>query len=104
LTAVKAARGHRRYTRAMDDFPIDPPIEIKDTPRPRRLTTLGEARDYIDEALRVGRPPAWRELWHRIKSVTTEDEAIEAIGEIRELFTLEDLLVAPLPGPTTQQA
>jgi hypothetical protein len=30
----------------MDDFPIAPPIIVKDTPKPRRLTTLQEARDY----------------------------------------------------------
>jgi hypothetical protein len=40
----------------MDDFPIAPPIIVKDTPKPRRLTTLQEARDYVDEAMRLGRP------------------------------------------------
>ena len=77
----------------MDDFPIVPPIVIKDTPRPRRLTTLAQARDYVGEAMHVGRPAPWRELWHRLKSVNTEDEAIEAIGDLRELLAEEDLLV-----------
>ncbi len=80
----------------MDDFPIVPPLVIKDTPKPRRLTTLAQARAYVDEAMRLGRRPApWRELWHRLKSVTTEEEAIEAIGDMRELLADEDLLVPP---------
>ena len=28
----------------MDDFPVAPPILVKDTPKPRRLTTLNDAR------------------------------------------------------------
>jgi len=79
----------------MDDFPIDPPLVVKDTPKPRRLATLKQARAYVDEAMRLGRPAPWRELWHRLKSVTTADEAIEAIGDMRELLALEDLLVPP---------
>ena len=79
----------------MDDFPIAPPLVIKDTPKPRRLTKLKEARGYVDEAMRVGRPEPWRELWHRLKAVTSEEEAIEAIGDLRELLAEEDLLVSP---------
>ncbi|MFZ3357823.1 MAG: hypothetical protein WA177_03590, partial [Xanthobacteraceae bacterium] len=63
----------------MQDFPIDPPLIVKDTPKPRRLATLSEARAYVDEAMRIGRPEPWRELWHRSKSVTSEDDAVEAI-------------------------
>ena len=70
----------------MDDFPIAPPIVVKDTPKPRRLVTLKEARAYVDEAMRLGRPEPWRELWHRLKAVTSEEEAIEAIGDLRELL------------------
>jgi hypothetical protein len=73
----------------MDDFPIVPPLVVKDSPKPRRLATLVEARAYVDEALRIGRPAPWREVWHRLKSVTTEDEAIEAIGDMRELLASE---------------
>jgi hypothetical protein len=78
-----------------DNFPIDPPLLVKGSPKPRRLGTVGQARAYIDEALRVGRPAPWRELWHRFKTVTAEDEAIEAIGDMRELLATEDLLVLP---------
>ena len=39
----------------MDDFPITPPIIVKDTPKPRRLTKVAEARDYVGEAMRLGR-------------------------------------------------
>lgn len=81
------------YHARMDDFPIVPPIVIKDTPHPRRLTTLKAAHDYLAEALRAGRPAPWREAWHRLKAVRTEDEAIEAIGDIRELLAEEDLLL-----------
>lgn len=78
----------------MDDFPIVPPFVIKDTPKPRRLTTLKEARAYLDEAMRLGRRPApWREAWHRLKAAASEEEAIEAIGDLRELLIEEDLLL-----------
>ena len=79
----------------MDDFPIAPPIVVKDTPKPRRLVTLKEARAYVDEAMRLGRPEPWRELWSRLKAVTSEEEAIEAIGDLQELLADEDLLVSP---------
>jgi hypothetical protein len=77
----------------MDDFPIVPPIIVKDTPKPRRLTTLEEARSYVDEAMRLGRPAPWREVWHRLKTVASVEEAIEAIGDLRELLVEEDLLL-----------
>jgi len=78
----------------MEDFPIAPPIVIKDTPKPRQLTRLKEARTYVDEAMHSGRRPApWREVWHRLGAVTTEEEAIEAIGDLRELLIEEDLLL-----------
>jgi hypothetical protein len=76
-----------------DEFPIVPPIIVKDTPKPRRFTTVEEARDYVDEAMRLGRPAPWREVWHRLKTVTSEDGAIEAIGDLRELLVEEDLLL-----------
>ena len=77
----------------MDDFPIAPPIVVKDTPKPRRIATLKDARAYVDEALRLGRPEPWREVWHRLKAVTGEEDAIEAIGDLRELLADEDLLI-----------
>ena len=77
----------------MTDFPIAPPMIVKDTPKPRRLTTLKEAHDYVAEALRLGRPAPWREVWHRLTTVKTEEEAIEAIGDLRELLAEEDLLL-----------
>ena len=77
----------------MDDFAIAPPIVVKDTPKPRRLATLKEAHDYVAEALGVGRPEPWLEVWHRLKRATTEEDAIEAAGELRELLAEEDLLL-----------
>jgi hypothetical protein len=77
----------------MDDFPIVPSLVVKDTPKPRRLTTLKQAREYVDEAMRLGRPAPWREVWQRLKAVTTDDDAIEAIGDLRELLAEEDLLL-----------
>jgi hypothetical protein len=77
----------------MDDIPVTPPIIVKDTPKPRRITTIKEARDYVDEAMRLGRPEPWREIWHRLRAVTGEDDAIEAIGDLRELLIEEDLLL-----------
>jgi hypothetical protein len=77
----------------MDDFPITPPIIVKDTPRPRWLMTVEEARDYIEEAVRIGRPAPWPELWRRLTSSASEDEALEAIDDLRELLEEEDLLL-----------
>jgi len=77
----------------MDDFAITPPLILKDAPKPRRLRTLGEARAYVAEAMQIGRPEPWREVWHRLKAVETEDDAIEAIGDLRELLAEEDLLL-----------
>jgi hypothetical protein len=77
----------------MIDFPIIPPLIVRDTPKPRRLKTLEEAREYVGQALRLGRPAPWREVWHRLKTVASDDEAIEAIGDLRELLEEEDLLL-----------
>jgi hypothetical protein len=77
----------------MDNFPIAPTLVIKDTPKPLHLKTLKDARDYVDAALRIGRPEPWREVWHRLKAVATEEDAIEAIGDLRELLNEEDLLL-----------
>jgi len=79
----------------MRDFRIEPPLIVKDTPKPRQLGSLAKARAYIDEAMRIGRPPPWRDIYHRLGLVRTEDEAIEAIGALRELLELEDLLIPP---------
>ncbi len=84
------------YYSAMEDFPIVPVIVVKDTPKPLRLTKLSEARAYVDAAMGSGRRPApWRNLWHRLKTAKAEDEAIEAIGDLRELLAEEDLLLPP---------
>ena len=77
----------------VDNFHIDPPLVVKDTSKPRRLASLGDARAYVDEALRLGRPEAWREVYDRLRAVAGEEDAIEAIGDLRELLELEDLLI-----------
>jgi hypothetical protein len=81
----------------MVDIRIVPPIVVRAEPKPRRLTTLEEARAYVDEAMRIGRPEPWRELWQRLKAVTTEEDAIEAFGDMRELLAEEDLLLPSGP-------
>jgi hypothetical protein len=82
----------------MLDYPIVPPITVKDTPKPRRLATINQARAFIEEGMRAGRPPPWREALDRLDGVKTEDEAIEAVGALRELLALEDLLVGETAG------
>lgn len=77
----------------MDDFPIAPPIFVKGTPKLRRLTTLKDARAYVHEAMQIGRPAPWREVLNRLKAASAEDDAIEAIGDLRELLADEDLLL-----------
>jgi hypothetical protein len=82
----------------MDDFPIAPPIVVKDSPKPRRLMTLKDARAYVADAMRIGRPEPWREVQHRLKAVTNEEDAIEALGDLRELLADEDLLLPSAGG------
>jgi hypothetical protein len=79
----------------MDDFRIEPPLLVKDRPKPRRLASLADARAFVDEAMKVGRPEPWREVHHRLKTVSSQEDADEAIGDLRELLELEDLLVQP---------
>lgn len=79
----------------MDNFRIEPPLVVKGRPLPRRLRSLAEARAYVQEGMRLGRPPAWRDIYRRLHSVSSEDEAIETIGALRELLELERLLVPP---------
>jgi hypothetical protein len=74
------------------DFPIAPPIRVKDSPQDRRLETLEDARAFVDDALAMRRTAPWRELHMRLKDVRTEHEAIEAIGALRELLRVEGLL------------
>lgn len=85
----------------MDDFRIDPPLLVKGEPKPQRLASLGEARAFVREAMKIGRPEPWREVYHRLATVADEEGAEEAIGDLRELLDLEDLLIHPtLPlGP-----
>jgi hypothetical protein len=77
----------------MPDFPIAPPLVVKDTPKPRRIRSLAEARAFVEEQMRLGRPPPWREILARLKTVNSEEDAIEAFGALRELLNDEDLLV-----------
>jgi hypothetical protein len=81
----------------MDDFPIVPPLIVKDMPRPRRLTTLKAARDYVAEAMRLHRPNPCANCGVASRR-SGQEEAIEAIGDLRELLVDEDLLL-PSEGP-----
>jgi hypothetical protein len=76
----------------MADFPIAPPIIVKDTPKPRRLASIADARAFVAEEMRIGRPPPWRDIEHRLNAVNNEEDAIEAAGALRELLADEDLL------------
>ena len=76
------------YQRLMDDFRIDPPLVVKDQPRPRRLRSLAEARAFVAEAMKVGRPEPWREVYHRLTTVGSDEDADEAIGDLRELLEI----------------
>ncbi len=74
------------------DFPVAPPIRVKDSPKSRRLETLQQARQYVEDALAFGRSPPWREVHRRLVDAGTEEDAIEAIGALRELLMKEGLL------------
>jgi hypothetical protein len=75
----------------MLDFPVAPPIVVKDTPHKRTLTTLNQARAYVDEMLHQRRLVTLREIKARLDDAKTEEDAIEAIGALRELLADEDL-------------
>ncbi len=76
----------------MLDFPVAPPIVVKDTPHPRKVTTLAEARALVDDLLHQRRLATLREIKDKLDGAKHEDDAIEAIGSLRELLALEDLL------------
>jgi hypothetical protein len=78
----------------MLDFPVAPPILVADTPKPRVVRSLNEARALVRDLLHVRRFVAFREMLARLDAVNTEDEAIEAIGGLRELLAMEKLLAA----------
>jgi hypothetical protein len=80
----------------MRDFPIVPPIRVNDSPQERRLDTLNDARAFVQDALALRRTAPWRELQKRLDDAKTEENAIEAIGALRELLIIEGLLVAPV--------
>jgi hypothetical protein len=75
----------------MLDFPVAPPIFVKDTPHKRKIATLNEARAYVDEMLHVRRLSTLREIKTQLDGAKTEEDAIEAIGSLRELLADEDL-------------
>jgi hypothetical protein len=75
----------------MLDFPVAPPIVVKDTPHKRTLTSLNQARAYVDEMLHQRRLVTLREIKARLDNAKTEEDAIEAIGALRELLADEDL-------------
>jgi hypothetical protein len=81
----------------MTELPIEPVIIVKDTPKSRRLATLSQAKAFVEEELRRGRPPAWRDLHHRLSSAASIEDAVEAIGALRELLQLENLLELHYP-------
>lgn len=82
----------------MLDFPVAPPILVKDTPHPRKITTLAEARSLVDDLLRERRFAPLREIKDKLDGARHEDEAVEAIGSLRELLALEDLIAEPPTG------
>jgi hypothetical protein len=75
----------------MLDYPIDPPIVIDETPK-RRITSINEARAFVDDMLRERRFSKWREMLERLDGIKSEEDAVEAIAALRELLVMEHLL------------
>jgi len=75
----------------MLDFPVAPPIFVKDTPHKRKIATLNEARAFVDEMLHQRRLTTLRDIKARLDGAKSEEDAIEAIGSLRELLADEDL-------------
>lgn len=76
----------------MLDFPVAPPIFVKDTPHKRKIATLSEARVFVDEMLHQRRLYKLREIKERLDGAKVAEDAIEAIGALRELLADEDLI------------
>ena len=57
---------------------------------------------FVHEAMKIGRPSPWREVYHRLTTVTSEEDAEEAIGDLRELLDIEDLLIHPSLPPSPE--
>lgn len=75
----------------MPDYPVAPPITVKDQPHNRTLSTFSEVCAYVDEMLHQRRLYKLREIKARLDAVNSEEQAIEAVGALRELLALEDL-------------
>jgi hypothetical protein len=75
----------------MLDFPVAPPIFVKDTPHKRKIATLNEARALVDEMLHARRLAPLREIKERLDGAKDAEQAIEAIGSLREWLADEDL-------------
>ncbi len=76
----------------LQDYPIVPPIRVKDSSHPRKLATIQDAQAFVDEALAVQRTPPWRELKARFDRVQTEEDAFEAISALHDVLAAEELL------------
>jgi hypothetical protein len=76
----------------MLDFPVAPPIFVKDTPHKRKIVTLNEARTLVDEMLHVRRLAPLREIKAKLDDAKDAEDAIEAIGSLREWLADEDLI------------
>ena len=57
-----------------------------------QAASIAEARDFVEKLLRQRRFVKFRDMLRRLKTVKTEEEAIEAAGALRELLALEHLL------------
>ena len=76
----------------MLDFPVAPPIFVKDTPHKRKIVTLNEARTLVDEMLHTRRLAPLREIKAKLDGAKDAEDAIEAIGSLREWLADEDLI------------
>lgn len=76
----------------LEDYPIIPPIKVKENPCPRELGTIQDARDFVSDAISLCGSPPWRELKARLDGVQTEEDAFEAISALHDVLTAEELL------------
>jgi hypothetical protein len=91
LTFAAEADTANRTGAWMLDFPVAPPIFVKDTPHSRKIATLSEARTLVDEMLHQRRLTTLRDVKARLDGAKTPEDAVEAIGALRELLVDEDL-------------
>jgi hypothetical protein len=73
----------------MTDCRIEPELVVNDGPR---LTSIEAATAFVREMVDRRSFEPWKDMLRRLEAVRTEEDAVEAIGALRELLEIEQML------------